>query len=139
LRDPQFPALAPILARNLGYAQDVILELKQYQFAPPFLPPVAGRITLATPNSGAVLQGQVCGIAALTQKLLNVFPPTQTSSIADLTTDRLFQLLQNFAVDTPVLSVSGSRWNRFATASGQVASWSGLGGHPTRYAPRHGG
>jgi pimeloyl-ACP methyl ester carboxylesterase len=128
LRDPMFAIKVLPQARSLGYAGGEVLEIQQYGFGVHSLKPVAGLVTLATPNSGALLHGQVSGIAALTQKLLNVFPPTQVSSVADLTTDRLFQILQYEAVDCPVLSVSGSKWNRFAGASGQIARWMGMGG-----------
>ena len=38
----------------------------------------------------------------------------------DLTTDRLFRLLQYFGTSTPVLSISGSKVNRFTTGAGQI-------------------
>jgi hypothetical protein len=83
---------------------------------------------LATPNSGALLQGQVSGLAALVQPVVNVFPPTQDSSVADLTTDRLYHILKNASVATATLTISGSQSNRFAVASGQIGSWLGLAG-----------
>jgi hypothetical protein len=42
------------------------------------------------------------------------------ASVQDLTTDRLFRLLQNFSTTTPVLSISGSKMNRFTTGAGQI-------------------
>ena len=128
LRNQDFTVVTLPLARSLGYASAEILEIQQYQFGQHSVRPVKALAALATPNSGALLQGQVSGIAALTQKMLNIFPPTQVSSVADLTTDRLFQILQYQTVDTSVLSISGSRWNRFATASGQATKWLALGG-----------
>jgi len=128
LRDQDFSSKALPLARSLGYASAEILEIQQYQFGVHSVRPVSALVTLATPNSGALLQGQVSGVAALTQKMLNIFPLTQVSSGADLTTERLFQILQYEAVDNPVRSMSGSKWNRFATASGQITRWLGLSG-----------
>lgn len=128
LRNRDFAVITLPLARSLGYADAEVLEIQHYQFGAGTVRPVTALVTLATPNSGALLQGQVSGIAALTQKALNVFPPTKVSSVADLTTDRLFQILQHQAVDTPVLSISGSKLNRFATGSGQVSRFLSLGG-----------
>ncbi len=85
-------------------------------------------ITLATPNSGAMLHGQVSGIPSLLKLTLNLFPPTNLESVADLTTDRLFRFLQNFSSSTPTLSISGSKGNRFARGSGSISSWLGKRG-----------
>ena len=90
---------------------------------------VLGVITLATPNSGALLQGQLSLWAAAAQGLVNtIFPNFRVESFTDLSTDRLFHVMKGYAVKTPVLSVSGSYMNRFRTGSGQLASWLGLGG-----------
>jgi hypothetical protein len=70
-----------------------------------------------------MLQGQVSFLASLIQAGLNLFPPTRASSIADLTSDRLFQFLKNFSSNCPALTISGSRWNRFSLGSGQLSSF----------------
>jgi pimeloyl-ACP methyl ester carboxylesterase len=129
LRDAAtFASLVGSLGLNLGYSPGEVLEIQNFRFGTNSQRPVDILITLATPNSGALLQGQVSGIAALVQSAVNAFPPTRTSSVADLTTDRLFRLLQHFAADTRTLSISGSRWNRFAQASGQLTAWARRGG-----------
>jgi triacylglycerol esterase/lipase EstA (alpha/beta hydrolase family) len=114
--------------RAFGYAAGEVQAVINLAMGPGWRRPVAGVVTLATPNSGALLQGQVSNIASLVQQAVNVFAPTRASCVADLTTSRLFELLQHARSDTKTLSISGSRWNRFATASGQVATWTGLGG-----------
>jgi triacylglycerol esterase/lipase EstA (alpha/beta hydrolase family) len=114
--------------RAFGYAASEVQAVINLAKGPGWLRSVAGIVTLATPNSGALLQGQVSNIAALVQQAANIFAPTRVSCVADLTTSRLFELLQHAHSDTKMLSISGSRWNRFATASGQVTRWTGLGG-----------
>jgi hypothetical protein len=79
-----------------------------------------------------MLHGQVSGIAVLLKLASKFFPPTNLESVADLTTDRLFRFLQNFSSTTPLLSISGSKGNRLARASGQIASWLGKGGLGSR-------
>jgi pimeloyl-ACP methyl ester carboxylesterase len=129
LRDSStFASVVTSLGFTLGYAPGEILEIKNFGFSAVSSRRVDRLITLATPNSGALLQGQVSGIAALVQTALNAFPPTRTSSVADLTSDRLFRMLQHFATDSPTLSISGSRWNRFALAAGQLTSLTRRGG-----------
>jgi hypothetical protein len=78
-------------------------------------------VTMATPNSGAMLDAQINVIA----KLLKTPFSMHKSSIKDLTTDRLFRLMQYFSVDTPVLSISGSGWNRFGKAPSGFMLWFG--------------
>jgi pimeloyl-ACP methyl ester carboxylesterase len=128
LTDLNFSAVVAMSGPSLGYSTADVQDIKNLAFGPASLRPVCGIVTLATPNSGAMLHGQVSGVSALLHAALNIFPSTQTASVADLTTDRLFRLLQHLRSDAKVLSVSGSRWSRFATASGQVSSWLGLGG-----------
>jgi pimeloyl-ACP methyl ester carboxylesterase len=69
-------------------------------------------ITLATPNSGALLRAQINGLALIGKKIFS----SHMTSVNDLTTVRLFQLLQYFSVGTRVLSISGSGWNRYGKA-----------------------
>jgi pimeloyl-ACP methyl ester carboxylesterase len=124
LRDPSsFVLLVSGQMLGLGYAGTEMLEIQNLRLTNHPPRSVERVITLATPNSGAALQGQVTGIAALLQVGINAFPPTRSGSVADLTSDRLFRLLQNFCVDTPTLSISGSKGNRFALGSGQLTAW----------------
>jgi len=109
------------LGPQLTYKRADLLEITNYPFARAKMPKPRMIITLATPNSGAMLQGQISGIPSLLKLGLNLFPPTNLESVADLTTDRLFRFLQNFAVPTPLLSISGSKGNRFARASGTIS------------------
>jgi pimeloyl-ACP methyl ester carboxylesterase len=102
-----------------GY-QDDINFLKSRDFGHKAKREVNGIVTLATPNSGAMLQGQVSSYAALIQWAVNQVISPRLPSVLDLTTDRLFRLLQHFATSTPVLSVAGSQMNRFTTGSGQI-------------------
>jgi len=69
-------------------------------------------ITLATPNSGAMLQAQISGLGLLAKTIYS----THATAMNDLTTVRLFRLLQYFSVSTPLLSISGSGWNRYGKA-----------------------
>ena len=128
LRDPSFSQLMTWLPMQLGYSGREVQEIEQFNFGPASIRPVCGLVTLAAPNGGALLQGQVSGIAGLAPKAVNTFFPTRISSVADLTTDRVFNILQHLSVDTKTLSVSGSRRSRSAIASGQVANWLGRGG-----------
>jgi len=124
LRDPtSFVYFVTNLSLGLGYAGTDMLEIQNFRLANKPPRKVALLVTLATPNSGAVLQGQVTGIAALLQAGLNAYPPTRSGAVADLTSDRLFRFLQNFCVDTPSLSISGSGANRFALGAGQLTAW----------------
>jgi pimeloyl-ACP methyl ester carboxylesterase len=123
-----FLSLVAGLAPQLTYKQTDLLEIANYPFARVKMPKPCRIITLATPNSGAMLQGQVSGIPSLLKLTLSLFPPTNLESVADLTTDRLFRFLQNFSVPTPLLSISGSKGNRFARASGTISTWLGKKG-----------
>jgi pimeloyl-ACP methyl ester carboxylesterase len=125
-QEPQkFDFLASNLAPQLTYKQADLAEIATYRFSNAVMPTPTVVITLATPNSGAMLHGQVSGIPALLKSALNLFPPTNLESVADLTTDRLFRFLQKFSSMTPMLSISGSKGNRFARGSGAVTSWLG--------------
>lgn len=73
-------------------------------------------VTLATPNSGAMLRAQINGMALLAKKIFSM----HVTSMNDLTTVRLFRLLQYFSVSTPILSISGSGWNRYGKAPASV-------------------
>jgi hypothetical protein len=67
-----------------------------------------------------MLQGQVSSYMALVQWAVNRAASFRHPSVQDLTTDRLFRLLQHFPTSTPVLSISGSKVNRFTTGAGQI-------------------
>ncbi len=128
-QDPNlFIFLASNLAPHLTYKQTDLLEIATFPFANAPMPNPSLVITLATPNSGAMLHGQISGIPSLLKLGLNLFPPTNLESVADLTTDRLFRFLQEFSSNAPMLSISGSKGNRFATASGTVVSLIGKWG-----------
>jgi len=116
------------LAPQLTYKQTDVAEIIAYQFSKAVMPKPTLLVTLATPNSGAMLHGQVSGIPSLLKLGLSLFPPTNLESVADLTTDRLFRFLQNFSSNTPMLSISGSKGNRFGRASGSITSWLGKRG-----------
>src|SRR5882762_313485 len=128
LTDPSgFVSLVKSLAPQLTYRNVDVLDIAALQLVLP-KNPITAIITLATPNSGAMLAGQLSGIPYLLKTALNLFPPTNLQSVADLTSSRLFRFLQNFAVDTRTLSISGSQGNRFARGSGQLAAWVGKAG-----------
>ena len=76
-------------------------------------------VTIGAPNSGAMLKAQVSALGDILGKVASVKFP----SLKDLNTSRLFQLLQNFSVDTPTLSISGSGWNRFKKAPTPAIFW----------------
>jgi len=122
----QFSSLIPWLM-PFGF-QDDINFLKRFSFSQRTARLINGVITLATPNSGAMLQGQVSGLLAAIQFGLSRFSSLRHQSVLDLTTDRLFRLLQSFSVSNPVLSISGSLGNRFAVGSGQISKLLGSGG-----------
>ena len=128
--DPaQFDHLATTLASQLGYRVGDLSEIRNFGFGfPKAMPRPNLVVMLATPNSGAMLHGQISGIPALLKLAAHLFPPTNLESVADLTTDRLFRFLENFSVTGAGLSVSGSKGNRFARASGTIASWLGSKG-----------
>jgi hypothetical protein len=75
---------------------------------------VSGLVTLATPNSATLTYGQLAGWMKMSTVATTLGFPNKTASFVDLTTDRLFRVLQSFRADTPTLSVSGSAHNRFA-------------------------
>jgi pimeloyl-ACP methyl ester carboxylesterase len=126
-QDPTlFDTNASNLANQLGYNGNDITEIRNFGFRHMKTMPKPNLIvTLATPNSGAMLHGQISGIPALLKLAARFFPPTNLQSVADLTTDRLFRFLEQFSVSTPVLSISGSKGNRFARASGTISNWLG--------------
>jgi pimeloyl-ACP methyl ester carboxylesterase len=104
---------------SFGYGDD-IKPLSAFNFGLKAIRNVNGIVTLATPNSGAFLQGQVSSYLALAQWGVNLAASFRHPSVHDLTTDRLFRFLQHFSTKTPFLSVSGSRANRFAAGAGQI-------------------
>jgi triacylglycerol esterase/lipase EstA (alpha/beta hydrolase family) len=63
MQDPQtFDLLAATLAPQLTYKQMDLLQIRNFGFSGRVMPTPACLITLATPNSGAMLHGQVSGI-----------------------------------------------------------------------------
>ena len=113
-----FAALGSFLS-SIDY-QDDMNAVKAYRFGLKTKRRVNGIVTLATPNSGALLQGQVSSYMAVVQWAVNRAASFRHPSVQDLTTDRLFRLLQHFPTSTPVLSISGSKVNRFTTGAGQI-------------------
>jgi len=85
---------------------------------------VNGLVTLATPNSGAMLGGQVGLLMGVVRRFVNM----THQGIQDLTNPRLFRILQGYKVTTKVLTISGSNFNRFSQVSGTLASWLKHGG-----------
>ncbi|MBB5344459.1 lipase family protein [Tunturibacter empetritectus] len=128
LTDPKaFAAEVPKL-KSFDYGDDT-KPLKAFCFESKTKRKVNGIVTLATPNSGAFLQGQMSSYLALAQWGVNLAASLRHPSVHDLTTARLFRFLQQFSTDTPFLSVSGSSISRFGTGAGllsQTASKLGL-------------
>jgi len=89
---------------------------------------VSGLVTLATPNSATLTYGQLAGWMKMSTVAATLGFPNKTASFVDLTTDRLFRILQSFRVDTPTLSVSGSAHNRFAKKRPALGILVGLAG-----------
>jgi hypothetical protein len=75
---------------------------------------VSGLVTLATPNSATLTYGQIAGWMKISTVVATLGFPNKTDSFVDLTTDRLFRVLQRFRTATPTLSISGSAHNRFS-------------------------
>jgi pimeloyl-ACP methyl ester carboxylesterase len=124
LSDPSgFATQVPFLSYS-GY-QDDINFIKSYAFAAMPKRKVSGVVTLAAPNSGAMLQGQLSSYMALIHWATNQVSSFRHPSVQDLTTDRLFRLLQQYTSSTPVFSISGSKMNRFSTGAGQILRVSG--------------
>ncbi len=119
----EFSALVPLLS-SFDY-QDDINAIKAFGFGFKTERKVNGIVTLATPNSGAMLQGQVSSYMSLIQWGINQFASFRHPSVQDLTTDRLFRVLQNFGTASPVLSISGSKFSRFTTGAGQIVRSAG--------------
>ncbi|HLJ89005.1 MAG TPA: hypothetical protein VKZ53_19450 [Candidatus Angelobacter sp.] len=89
---------------------------------------VSGLVTLATPNSATLTYGQLAGWMKISTVAARLGFPNKTASFVDLTTDRLFRVLQSFSIDTPTLSVSGSAHNRFAKKPPALGVFVGLAG-----------
>src|ERR1035438_4779782 len=124
LADPAaFASMLPLL--SYSEYRDDINPIKAFSFGSKVRRKVNGIVTLATPNSGAFLQGQLSSYLALGQLAANRLASFRHPSVQDLTTDRLFRLLQNFSTGTPLLSVSGSKVNRFSTGAGQIVRSAG--------------
>lgn len=125
LTDINFRSALHLLAKPFGYSQQDIDVWNKTTLSSSRKKRenIAGIVTLATPNSGAMLHGQVSGIGALVHGAVQLFAPAGCESIADLTTARIFLLLEHAKSSTPMLSISGSRFNRLSRGSGQFASW----------------
>lgn len=89
---------------------------------------VAGMVTLATPNSATLTYGQIAGWMKMAAFATTLGFPNKTASFVDLTTDRLFRILQSFCTDTPTLSVSGSAHSRFSKKRPALGVLVGLAG-----------
>jgi pimeloyl-ACP methyl ester carboxylesterase len=89
---------------------------------------IAGLVTLATPNSATLTYGQIAAWMKMVSSAATLGFPNKTASFVDLTTDRLFRFLQNYRVDTPALSISGSAHNRFAKKRPALGVLVGLAG-----------
>ena len=89
---------------------------------------VSGLVTLATPNSATLTYGQIAGWMKMSTVATTLGFPNKTASFVDLTTDRLFRVLQSFRTDTPTLSVSGSAHNRFSKRRPALGVLVGLAG-----------
>jgi pimeloyl-ACP methyl ester carboxylesterase len=76
-------------------------------------------VTLGTPNSGAMLKGQISALGDLLGKALAV----KFGSLDDLNTARLFRLFQYFSSGVPTLSISGSGWSRMSKAKTDPIFW----------------
>jgi hypothetical protein len=109
---------------SFGYRDDVKL-LEAFNFGSKVKRKVNGIVTLATPNSGAFLQGQLSSYLALAQWGINLAASYRLPSVHDLTTNRLFRFLQCFSTQTPLLSISGSMINRFGTGTRQIVRSAG--------------
>ncbi len=119
LRD--FPGLAAgigelRLVGNVEYQRDAANALADLgATAPTSEPRVVGVATVATPNSGALTFGQLSlGARVLSSALDRFWHTTGFDNVIELTTDRLFRVLQYASVrDVSYLSMSGSYANRF--------------------------
>jgi pimeloyl-ACP methyl ester carboxylesterase len=76
-------------------------------------------VTLGTPNSGAMLKAQLNALGDLAAEII----PSKFKSLEDLSNARLFRLFQYFSVSTPMLSISGSGWNRLGKAHAPFRLW----------------
>ena len=90
--------------------------------------PVSGLVTLATPNSATLTYGQIASWMKMSTVATTLGFPNKSASFVDLTTDRLFRVLQSFRTDTPTLSVSGSAHNRFSKRRPALGVLVGLAG-----------
>ena len=100
MQDSQkFDFLAANLAPQLTYKQTDLSEIANYRFSGRVMPTPAFLVSLATPNSGAMLHGQVSGIPSLLKLALNLFPPTNLESVADLTTDSSVSIPAEFLLN----------------------------------------
>lgn len=104
-----------------GYRPDDVRTISNLHFKKRS---INGMVTLATPNSGAMLGGQLGLLMGAVRRFVNM----THQGIQDLTSPRLFCVLQGYKVSTKVLTVSGSDFNRFSQVSGALSSWLKHGG-----------
>ena len=104
----------------LDPVQKLVAQLRQRE--------VVGMVTLATPNSATLTYGQIAGWMKMSAVATTLGFPNKTASFVDLTTDRLFRILQSFRTNTPTLSVSGSAHNRFSKKRPALGVLVGLAG-----------
>ena len=104
----------------LDPARELVAKLRQRA--------VSGLVTLATPNSATLTYAQIAGWLKMSTVATTFGFPNKTASFIDLTTDRLFRILQSFRTDTPTLSVSGSAHNRFSKRRPALGVLVGLAG-----------
>jgi hypothetical protein len=104
----------------LDPVQKLVAQLRQRE--------VVGMVTLATPNSATLTYGQIAGWMKMSALATTLGFPNKTASFVDLTTDRLFRILQSFRTNTPTLSVSGSAHNRFSKKRPALGVLVGLAG-----------
>lgn len=103
------------------YKSDAIKALDAFKRSVARGPRLVGVVTLATPNSGAFTFGQLSiGARAVSYGMRYLYSAVNHDHLMDLTTDRLFRILQYARVENvPYLSISGSYANRHRGLSTQ--------------------
>ena len=101
------------------YRREAIDKLTTLGSPEKVLQKLRGVITLATPNSGAMTFGQLAFGGKVTLGIAQLIGAAGiVVNLADLTTDRLFRILQHVKVrKIRYLSISGSAVNRFSVFS----------------------
>jgi pimeloyl-ACP methyl ester carboxylesterase len=98
------------------YRCEAIKKLKMLESPEKVAQKLRGVITLATPNSGAMTFGQLALSGKIALGIAQLIGAAGIAvNLADLTTDRLFRILQHVKVrGIRYLSISGSAVNRFS-------------------------